>query len=160
MIVEYLAITYINHARHFVKLFINKILHFETTITSDEEDEHAILKWQLESSTKNLKTTLNEINLLLINEHHNHVLALVEKKIKFLTALRKSIFSQLIAHVTHYAIRKIVTQYDFLIDRFTIIDFCTRTFITITELSCSHKIQERLFNKESLLLKDVHSHWR
>jgi hypothetical protein len=27
-------------------------------------------------------------------------------------------------------------------------------------LSCSHKIQQRLYEEESLLIEDVHSHWR
>jgi hypothetical protein len=28
------------------------------------------------------------------------------------------------------------------------------------KLSCSHKMQKRLYEKESLLIEDVHSHWR
>jgi hypothetical protein len=27
-------------------------------------------------------------------------------------------------------------------------------------LSCAHKIQERMWETESLLLEDVHSHWK
>jgi hypothetical protein len=127
-------------------------------MTSREEEKHVVLKRQLESSTKNLKTVMNEINLLFINEHHKHVLALADEKIKFSTALRKFVFNQLKAHITHYAIRKIVTQYDLLIEKFIVIDLCIRTFIIIIELSCNHKIQNRLFNEESLLLKNVHSH--
>ncbi len=158
MMIEYLVITYITHARHFVKCFINRILHFETTMTSRDEDEHAVLKRQLESSTKDLKIVVNEINLLLINEHHNYELALADQKVRYSTALRKSIFSQLTAHITHYALRKIVTQYALLTDQFTMLDSCSKTFIIIIELLCSHKIQKRLFNKKNILLKDVYSH--
>ncbi len=158
MMIEYLAINYITHARHFVKCFINKMLHFETTVTSREEERHAVLKRQLGSSTGDLKTVMNGINLLLINEHHKHVLAFADEKVKFPTALRKPVFNQLKAHITHYAIRKIVTQYDLLTEKPTVIGLCIRTFIIITGLSCSHKIQDRLFNEESLLLEDVHSH--
>jgi hypothetical protein len=127
-------------------------------MTSREEERHVVLKRQLESSTENLKTVMNEINLLFINEHHKHVLALADEKVKFSTALRKSIFNQLKAHVTHHAIRKIVTQYNLLTEKFIVIDLCSNAFIIIIKLSCSHKIQNKLFNKESLLLKDIHSH--
>ncbi len=116
MMIEYLVITYITHARHFVKCFINRILHFETTMTSREKDEHAVLKRQLESSTRDLKIVVNEINLLLINEHHNYELVVVDQKVRYSTAFRKSIFSQLTAYITHYALRKIVTQYALLTD--------------------------------------------
>jgi hypothetical protein len=78
-------------------------------MTFREEEEHAVLKRQLESSTKNLKIVVNEINLLLINEHHKYVLALADEKVKFSIAFCKLVFSQLAAHITHYAIRKIVT---------------------------------------------------
>jgi hypothetical protein len=127
-------------------------------MTSREEESHAVLKKQLESLTRDLKMIVNDINLLLINEHHNHTLALVDQKVKFSTALRKLVFNQLTAHITHYAIKKIVTQYVLLTEKLTVIDSCKSIFITIIELSCSHKIQKRLFNEESLLLKNVHSH--
>ncbi len=70
--INYLYDTYIrNYRRRFIKCYTNQVLHFDTTVTSRGEDEHAVLKRQLESSIDDLKTVMNEINLLLINEHHN-----------------------------------------------------------------------------------------
>jgi multisubunit Na+/H+ antiporter MnhG subunit len=74
--------------------------------------------------------------------------------------LRKSIFQQLFSFVTSIALWKILSQYKKLIERSTVISACTKVFIIIIELSCSHKIQERLYDEKSLLIEDVHSHWR
>jgi histone-lysine N-methyltransferase SETD2 len=159
--VRYLYETYIkNYRRRFVKCYINQMLHFDTTVTSRDERAHAVLKRQLESSTKNLKTMMNDINLLLINEKHNHSIDLVDARMRYSTELRKSIFQQLASFVTSIALWKILSQYKKLIERSTMISACTKIFIIIIELSCSHKIQERLYDEESLLIEDVHSHWR
>jgi hypothetical protein len=72
--------------------------------------------------------------------------------------LRKSIFDQLISYVTSIALWKILSQYKKLIEHFTIISVCIKIFIIIIELSCFHIIQKRLFEEESLLIEDVHSH--
>jgi hypothetical protein len=80
--------------------------------------------------------------------------------LRYLIELRKLVFDQLASFVTLVILWKILSQYKKLIERSTIISACTRVFIIITELSCSHKIQKRLYEKDSLLIKDVHSHWR
>ncbi len=155
---KYLTTTYITHAKHFVKCFINRVLHFDITTTSRDESSHAILKRQLRTSTQDLKTVMNDINLLLINEHHNHILKLKDDKMRFSMKLRKSIFQLISSYITTSIIRRIAAQYQLLIEKSTILIACTHVFIIITELSCNHKIQERLFNEECLLLKNVHSH--
>jgi catabolite regulation protein CreA len=135
------------------------VLHFDTTTISRAEEEHAVLKRQLRFSTEDLKTVIDDINLLLTNEAHDHLIAINEVKDRFLMRLRKSIFQQLTAYVSSYALRKIADQYSLLIDRSTTIFSCTRAFTTSIRLSCSHKIQQRMYETdESLLLKDVHSH--
>jgi hypothetical protein len=103
---------------------------------------------------------MNDIDLLLTNEIHNYLIAFEEVKVRFPAELRLPMFDQLIAHVTLYALRKIYPQYKMLIDRPTMISRCTHVFTTITELPCSHKIHQRMYEKEEnrLLLKDVHMH--
>jgi hypothetical protein len=54
------------------------MLHFEIIIISRDEDDHAVLKRQLESSFEDMKTMINDINLLLMNEYHNYLLKLKE----------------------------------------------------------------------------------
>ena len=77
-------------------------------------------------------------------------------RIRLSMIFRKSIFKHLIAHVISAALKKIMFQYELLIEQFTIILFCIDVFIIITDLSCSHKIQKRLFAKNELLLNNVH----
>lgn len=90
---KYLTFIYIiNHRQRFVKCYTNKLLHFETTMTLREEDAHVVLKHQLKTSTENLKVVINEINLLLINQYHNHLIVFAETKSRFLIDFRKSVF--------------------------------------------------------------------
>ncbi len=155
---KYLIIIYIAHAKHCVKCFINRVLHFDITTTSRDENSNAMLKRQLNTSTEDLKTVMNDINLLLINEHHNHILKLKDDKMRFSMKLRKSIFQLIFSYITTSIIRRIAAQNQLLTKKSTILAACTHVFIIITELSCNHKIQERLFDEECLLLKNVHSH--
>jgi hypothetical protein len=157
---NYLNITYLrDYKRRFVRYFINQFLHFGITITFRGEKEHAALKRQLRESIENLKSVMNEINLLLINEHQNYLIAFDEIKMKFPRDLRRSVFHQLAAYVTSYALRKIFDQYQLLIERLTVISRCINVFTTTTRLFCSHKIQKRLYEiEECLKLKNVHTH--
>jgi hypothetical protein len=67
--INYLYDIYIiSYRRRFIKCYINQMLHFNITITSRDENIHAILKRQLDKFTNDLKTIMNEINFLIINE--------------------------------------------------------------------------------------------
>ena len=124
--VKYLITTYVNdHRRHFIKCYINKMLHFETTIIFRNESGHAILKRQLRSSFGNLKTMIDDIVLLLNNEMHNYFIVFEKVKFRYFIKFRQKIFSRLIVHVIFYVIRKIAIQYDLLTARFTVVDLCT-----------------------------------
>jgi hypothetical protein len=90
--VKYLIIIYITHVKHFVKCFINRVLHFDITTTFRDENEHVVFKRQLKISKDDLKTLIKDIDLLLINEHHNYLLKLNDDKMRFFMKFRKSIF--------------------------------------------------------------------
>jgi hypothetical protein len=159
--VEYLKFIYINEFNHrFVKCFINWVLHFNTTTSSRDESEHAMLKRRLRSSIEDLKTMMNDINLLLINELHNHLLIVENAKIRFSMRLNKLIFQQVASYVVLNVLKMILDQYDLFMKRFTILSFCTHVFIIIIDLSCNHKIQKRLYEEDFILLEDIHNHWR
>ena len=98
--VEYLSMIYFFHRCCFVRCFINQVFHFDITITSRVEDEHSILKHQLSSFNEDFKTVMNDINLLLKNELNDHFIAVKEIKNRFFMKFRKSIFQQLIAHIS------------------------------------------------------------
>ena len=138
------------------------IAHLETTTTSRGEGGHAVLKRQLGSSSGDLKTVVDGINLLLINELHNHLIRLDEAKVGLPMDIRKPIFQEISPYVTPYALRKIMPQYERLVGQPTAIPACTGTFSLTMGLPCSHKIQERLYGDwgGKLLLEDIHPHWR
>jgi hypothetical protein len=91
--VRYLYDIYIrNYRRRFVKCYTNQILHFDITVTSRDEKAHAVLKRQLESFIDNLKTVIDEINLLLINEQRNYLIDINDAKLRYSIELRKLVF--------------------------------------------------------------------
>jgi hypothetical protein len=73
---KYLQSIYIDDFRErFVKCFTNRVLHFDTITTSRDESDHAVLKRRLRSFIEDLKTMMNDISLLLINElAHDNVI--------------------------------------------------------------------------------------
>ncbi len=157
--IDYLYEIYIrNYRRRYVKCYTNQVLHFDTTMTSRDKNEHAVLKRRLESSMSALKTMMNDINLMFINEHHNCLIEMNEAKMRYSIELRKSIFDQLVSYVTSIALWKILSQYKKLIEHLTVISVCIKIFIIIIELSCFHIIQKRLFEEKSLLIENVNSH--
>jgi hypothetical protein len=159
--IEYLIVTYIEHYRcRFVKCYTDEILHFETTMTFRSESEHAQLKRHLESSIENLKIVMNNIKLLLINQIHDHIIALDEVKNRYSAHLRKFIFQQVFAFVALNVINLMMSQYQLLTNQTTAFSRCTNVFTKTMRLSCSHKMQKRLYEKNNLLIEDVHSHWR
>lgn len=90
-------------------------MHFETIVTSRDKDEHSILKRQLETSTDDLKTMMNEINLLLINKMHNYSIVFDEVKTRLFNDFCMLIFQRLITYVTFYILRQIYNQYKLLV---------------------------------------------
>jgi hypothetical protein len=117
-----------------------------------------MLKKQLDNFTSGFKKVVDDINLLLTNQIHNHALTMIAAQLRFSIELRQSVFQKLTAHVTLYALRLIASQYHLLIERSTVLILCIKIFSTTTELSCSHKIQKRLYRNEMLMLKNVHVH--
>ncbi len=159
--INYLYDTYImSYRRRFIKCYINQMLHFDITITSRDEDAHAILKRQLDKFTNDLKTIMNEINLLLINEVQNYRIDLNDDKMRYFMKCRKSIFDQIVFFVSIIVLRKFLSQYKLLMKRLIVMSACINVFIIIIELFCSHRIQKRMFQKECILIEDVYSHWR
>ncbi len=118
-----------------------------------------MLKRRLETFAEDLKTMIDQIDLLLMNQYDDYRLRLTDEQIRYSLNLRKKIYQQIASYITHYALRKIAHQYDLLTKRSTIIEACSNVFIIITEMPCSHRIQKRLYEEEKvILLKNVHSH--
>ena len=136
---------------------------FLIIIISRNESDHAALKKQLRTFKDDLKTIIDKIKLLLMNELHNYLIVFNLAKDGFSNNRRnKAILQRLTRHVISFALRKIMNQYCLLIEQFTTIRTCIKSFITIIDLFCNHKIQKRFYdendNHEVLLLNDIHSY--
>ncbi len=91
--VKYWIAIYIqDHRRHFVKTYINQMLHFETTMSFRNKIEHAHFKRHLKASIDDFKTMIDNINLMFKNQIHNHLIAWNENKIRFSIECQKLIF--------------------------------------------------------------------
>jgi hypothetical protein len=62
-----IAIYIQDHRRRFIKIYINQMLHFETTMSFRNEIEHAQFKHYLRTSIDDFKTMINNINLMFKN---------------------------------------------------------------------------------------------
>ena len=116
-LIEYLIFIYIIfYRRRFVICYINEIFHFNIIFILQDEKTHANLKRQLRFLIDDIKMIVNNINLLLTNQFHNHRFVMKKIKMRFFMKFRKSIFNQLIAHVILYALWLILLHYQLLID--------------------------------------------
>jgi len=74
-----------------------------------------------------------------------------------------SIFRDLTAFVTPFALKAVNAQFKRLKSEPTAIVSCTNTFTKTMGLPCAHKIQERWYDRVDsnvLKLKDIYSYWR
>ena len=106
-----------------------------------------------------LKTVVDFIDLLLMNQRQTYILDMKQVKVRLPHRFRLPIFTHLLARVTSFALKQIYDQYRLITAASTALPVCTRVFTTVTGLPCAHKIQERMFERGGLIqLKDVHSH--
>ena len=103
--IEYLFFIYIILYNHcLIKCYINRVLHFEMTSTLRNEDNHAILKQQLNTSNNDFKEMINDIKILFMNQHQLYLIIINSSKDWLFTKLRKSIFNLLIDQVILYVL--------------------------------------------------------
>ena len=151
------------HKEKFITCYTNKFLHFRNNATSRSEGGHRTLKRNLKFSTGDLKTVVDAIELLLINQRHDYLNAFEIAKTRLSLKLRVPILRELTSHVTSFALRLILKQYKKIVSLQGCLTACINVFTTTTDLPCSHKIQNRMYDGAEggvLKLEDIHPHWR
>ena len=112
----------------------------------------------------NFKIMMNKLKLFFKKVWYIYNQALKESKVRLSNKLRGvSIFRDVTAFVISFAMFQIYEQYKRLCYEFTIIPTCIDSFNKIMRLSCTHKIQERLYNRASgeiFKLKNFYFYWR
>ena len=114
---------------------------------------------QSDLDLEDLKTVIDFIDLLLMNQRQIYILNMKQIKVRLSHRFRLFIFTHLFARVISFVLKQIYNQYRLIIAAFTALFVCTRMFTTITELLYAHKIQKRMFERDKLIqLKDVYFH--
>jgi len=96
-----------------------------------------------------------------MNQRHDYVAIIQMTKTRLSFRLRASILRDLVAHVTSFALHKILKQYNLITIIEESLSSCINVFIRIMSLSCAHRIQRRMYDTaedEVLKIEDIHSH--
>jgi hypothetical protein len=115
------------------------------------------LKSYLQVSTGDLKTVLDRISLLLINQTADYASILETARQRTPHDVNIPVLAELIRKVTPFALRKILAQYQRLST--LPLPHCTTGFRKSMGLPCAHDIQERHRQGGNIHLSDVHVHW-
>ena len=149
------------YKKKFVRCWINCKLHFNNYATSHDEESNATLKCKLEFFIVDLKSVVNSLKLLLMNQHHDYIAIIQMTKIRLSFHLWASILRDLVAHITLFALHKIIEQYNLITITEESLSSCINIFIRILSLSCIHRIQRRMNNTaedEVLKIEDCYEH--
>ncbi len=150
------------YKKKFVKCWINCKLHFNNYITFCDKKSNATLKHKLEFFIDDLKSVVDNLKLLLMNQHHDYIEIIQMTKIRLSFYLWALILRDLVTHVISFALHKIIEQYKLIMIIEESLSLCINIFITTLNLSCTHKIQRRMYNTaedEVLKIEDIHLHW-
>ncbi len=150
------------YKKKFVRCWINCKLHFNNYVTSCDEENNATLKYKLKFFIIDLKSIVNSLKLLLMNQHHDYIVIIQMTKIRLSFHLQASILRDLVAHMTLFALYKIIEQYNLITITEESLSSCINVFTRTLSLSCAHRIQRRMNNTakdEVLKIENIHLHW-
>ena len=146
--------------RRFVTYWTNQHLHFGNRATSRGECQNGRLKKQLGGcSIGDLKAVVEAIDVLLLKEHSDYLIALNDAKTRIPTeARREELFRDLLGKISPFAFRQMLPQ--FVLLQKHEMKPCTKVFTTTMGLPCAHKMEERQRDPAGVLkLEDIHTHW-
>ncbi len=110
-----------------------------------------------------MKSIVDKISKLLMEEWHNYLIAFEENKDRMPTQLyRQFTFTHLRKYVTSYAMLKILPQVKLLKEKELkdeALELCTGSFTCSLGLPCVHTIERQNLANEPLKLEDVNQYW-
>ena len=152
--------------RVIVKVWINEILHFDTTTISRVEVMHRVLKSHLMYSIDDLKHVIDDIEIMIMNQCAIYTTKLNQESMKKFTTFNHNVFRDVIDRVTSHALYKVENQWLKVQTKTSHerMKSCIKIFKHTKSLSCAHKIKATLNRlhdqRERLNVNDFHSHWR
>ncbi|KAI1002835.1 hypothetical protein K3495_g5371 [Podosphaera aphanis] len=149
---------------YFVKCYIKKLLHLDTTTTQRAESAHRAPKTQLGFSTGDLRTVVNSIELLLENQLDDLRQKLSSAKNVIAHQHRIPIFRKILNDVPAYGLWRVYGQYQKFLKSLEPngqpLGICTGVFEMKMGLPYSHRIKELHLSGQVLQAEDLQPHWR
>lgn len=165
-VVAYLQETWLNDkvAPRFLVHHTNQIMHFGNTATSRVESAHRRLKQGLQTSVGDLKTVVDEIDVILSGQRSDFTGKLQLAKIRIPIEFHKPFLAEIRSQITHKALNKILAQFHKLSESQKpggVLPPCTGAFRRTHGLPCAHEIETALQSPERRLrLDQIHAYWR
>jgi len=105
-LIWYLRDTWLVFKWSIVHFWVDQNPHFGNRVTSRVESAHSTLKRYLQVSTGDLRSVLEKIDLLLLNQHQEHDAALETARQRIPYDVNIPLFAELIGKITPFALRK------------------------------------------------------
>ena len=105
-----------------------------------------------------LETVVKSIEKLLLLQHSTYIADIENAKVAIPIELRKLVFCNVIAHVTPFALYRVLDQYKKIE---TEPKDCTNSFTTVSGLPCVHRIKTRMGEDAGTIqIEDIDPHWQ
>jgi hypothetical protein len=141
-----------------VGAWIDEFTHFGHTETSCVEGAHSCLKATLKVSTMDLFATFQRIMIFWDKQLEIYKQLLAVARVNLPSKAYHPFYSQLATRVYPYALNKVIHQYELW--RKGGLRPCTMRFTKTWGLPCCHTIKDCDTYGGTLLLSEVHPHWR
>ena len=155
--IAYLNSTWLKYTWKVIRCYTDHIQHLGNTTTSCDEDDHSGLKLCLQGSQGDLDHVIDMIEMKIMNQVQNfHEKVAIQQNWRCFSH-QHAIFWEIIAHITSYALNKIMEQKKLLMRPPEQQNTCTESFTTSMNLPCSHCLQELT---DCIRLNDIDPHWQ
>ncbi|XP_021770208.1 protein FAR1-RELATED SEQUENCE 5-like isoform X3 [Chenopodium quinoa] len=155
-ILIYIHNTWFPWKKYFFRAWSSEYMHFGH-VSSRAEGSHATLKKYLEVSSGDLRTVKEKICHAVDHQYNEIKTQLSSEKIRIPHDLRIPFLSKLIGHVSHFALRKLLNQFELAYSD-SLSPTCIGQFSKTMGLPCAH-VMRRMTN-EDLKLDTIHYQWR
>jgi hypothetical protein len=117
-----------------------------------------VLKSYLQVSTGDLKAVYDKITLLLKNRFAEFEAAVDSNKIRIPHTARDPFYTPLVGQISSYALGKLWDE-RYRLNSTDPLSPCTGSFRRTMGMPCAHDMQDRLVERGTLQLDDIHHHW-
>ena len=141
----------------FVRAWTDRVMHFNTLVTSRAEGSHAVLKQALGTSSGDLLQVLDDIKLILTSQLAKHETEINLRRSRVMDHHNIEVYTHLKWKISPHALNLMLKQYDVL--RTQPPEACSGVFRATTGLLCSHDMQRSIESGVLPTPDDIHRHW-